>query len=565
MARHILIIGGTGVFGKRLVSHLAGFDGIKLFVSSRSAAKAQEFVDTLAGTHAPLQAVALDCIENLEAQLDEIQPFIVVDCSGPFQGANYDTARTVLGSGAHLIDLADARDYLADFATTLEGIANLNQVAALTGASSTPTLSTCVATHLTNGWQRVDTVDICITPGGKSEVGRSVVEAIMSYAGRDIPVWSLGRLSHITGWSNPRKVNLPGLGRRRVAVVETFDAEYLGLHLNVQSRVSFSAGLESKIEQWGMEGIAVLRKYGIIKSPQKLVPLLLKARQFTRIFTSDAGGMLVDICGIDAEGVPTQARWSLLAKQDHGPFIPILPAAAAVEKLLGTGVAVGAGMAHSSLVLADILKQMEPYDIVTQTSLDQIPCSIFEKALGKYSFDTLPAALQNFHKASGPVVWSGVADIESGGSILSKALGVLFGFPKAGKDIPLTVNIDRTTTSDGTTVERWTRMFAGNKMWSILKYDCAGNLNETFIPFTFTLPLAADQDGISMPVSGWWIGKLVLPKSLAPRSETREYMDEQGRFWFDVKLSAPMIGLIAHYKGWLEPNIGSQSPRQVRA
>lgn len=90
MARHILIIGGTGVFGKRLVSHLAGFDGIKLFVSSRSAAKAQEFVDTLAGTHAPLQAVALDCIENLEAQLDEIQPFIVVDCSGPFQGANYD-------------------------------------------------------------------------------------------------------------------------------------------------------------------------------------------------------------------------------------------------------------------------------------------------------------------------------------------------------------------------------------------------------------------------------------------------------------------------------------------
>jgi saccharopine dehydrogenase-like NADP-dependent oxidoreductase len=217
MARNVLIIGGTGVFGKRLVRHLANFDGIKLFVSSRNAAKAQAFVETIAANQAPLQAVALDCRENLQDTLNEIQPFIVVDCSGPFQGTNYDNARAILSSGAHLIDLADARDYLANFATTLDDIAHLNQATALTGASSTPTLSTCVAEKLTRGWDCVDTIDICITPGGKSEVGRSVSEAIMSYVGRDVPIWANGRLTHVTGWGSARKVELPQLGKRRVA------------------------------------------------------------------------------------------------------------------------------------------------------------------------------------------------------------------------------------------------------------------------------------------------------------------------------------------------------------
>ena len=53
-----------------------------------------------------------------------------------------------------------------------------------------------------------------------------------------------------------------------------------------------------------------------------------------------------------------------------------------------------------------------------------------------------------------------------------------------------------------------------------------------------------------------WVGAWVflgLPRFLAPRSDTREYQDEQGRFRFDVRLSLPLIGLLAHYRGWLMP------------
>lgn len=549
----ILIIGGTGVFGKRLVRHLAARGGIALFVSSRSAAKAEGFIRTLQDTVAPVHAVGLTCAENLQARLDDIRPFIVIDCSGPFQGANYDTARTVLQSGAHLVDLADARDYLAHFSSALDDLAQAQGVTALTGASSTPTLSTCVAEHLTRGWVRVDTIDICITPGGKSEVGRSVIEAIMSYAGRDIPIWWAGKLQKTKGWSRPRTLDIPGLGRRRVAAVETFDAEHLGPKLDVQSRVSFSAGLESRIEQLGIETIAALRKRGLLDRLGFLIPLLLKARRITRIPTSDAGGMVVDITGLDANGMRSQARWSLIARKDHGPFVPVLPAAAAVDRLLRGGVKAGARVAHSAVTLADICDQMRPYQITTETMGTQTERSVFALALGDRAFAELPKPLATFHGASGPLIWSGRANIGGGTWCAPKILAMIFGFPKPCPDAPVTVIIDRTTSADGAPTEHWTRIFAGKSMSSELKSGGEGIVTERFAPFTFCLPVAAVKNGLGLPVSKWRLGRMTLPRFLAPHSDTREYIDDQGRFRFDVRLSAPLFGSIVQYQGWLEP------------
>lgn len=551
--RRILIIGGTGVFGKRLVRHLVSFKDIELYVSSRSAAKAENLLRELR-IDLPVHGVALDSRVNLQERLEEIKPFIVVNCSGPFQGANYDTAKAVITSGAHLIDLADARDYLVNFATELNGLARDYKVSALTGASSTPTLSTCVVDHLTADWQRVDTVDMCITPGGKSEVGRSVIEAIMSYAGREIPVWKNGELANITGWSNARSVHIPKLGKRRVAAVETFDAEYLGEHFNVTSRVTFAAGLESRIEQLGIETIAFLRKRGLFSDLKFLIPLLLKARRITRLPTSDEGGMFVEIRGLDAKGVAIQGRWSLVAKRDHGPFIPILPAAAAIEKLLTEDVASGANFAHGELVLEDVIAQMAPYDISTEDSFIRTETSTFERVLGE-RFHELPDELQKFHASHGPVVWSGKADITGGKGIIANLIARLFGFPDTGKNIPVTVTIDRSTTVRDDPSETWTRSFAGKEMSSVLRASENGSVTEKFAPFTFILLLGVDQKGIEMPVSSWKLGSIPLPRFLAPRSQSLESVDAEGRFQFDVKLSIPVIGLLAHYRGWLEPKL----------
>jgi hypothetical protein len=554
-------MGGTGVFGKRLCRHLASFEEVELIVSSRTSGKAEVFVEELMANAQNLrvQGIALDNGKNLVTQLAVIRPFAVIDCSGPFQGANYDVARAILNAGAHLIDLADARDYLASFSLELDAIARLNGVSASTGASSSPTLSSSVVDEITRDWQRIDTIDICITPGGKSEVGQSVIEAIMSYAGKKIPMWQDGKLGQTTGWKGVSDVNMPNLGRRRVAAVETFDAESLGVRHGVQSRVSFSAGLESPIEQRGIEAIATLLKYNLFPNPKSLIPLLLKARQFTRIFSSDEGGMLVKVRGIDAAGHLMQTTWSLVAKNDHGPFIPILPAAATLQKLLKNDVSIGAYPANKNIILSDILAQMAPYDITSQTELSPAASSCFETYLGPKAFQTLPVGLQEFHSQACPPIWSGEADIARDRGLVLSFLGWLFGLPDIGVSVPLTVSVDRTFSKTGRSIERWTRTFGGKKMSSLLCHEADGSFVEIFSPFTFILALSSDECGIKMPVSGWKIGKIPLPKFLAPRSETAEFQDDLGRFRFDVRLTVPFFGLLAHYRGWLVPSLTKQS------
>ena len=553
MAHSILIIGGTGVFGKRLVRHLSKQPDLVLHVSSRSADKAAAFIRSLPHPQAKLRSVKLDTQVNLQEQLDHIQPRIVVDCSGPFQGAGYETALAALEASAHFVDLADARDYLSGFAEALDATARSKGVCALTGASSTPALSTCMVRHLTDGWQRVDTIDIAITPGGRSEVGRSVIKAILSYAGKDVPLWANGRLSKITGWQNAKRVNLPGLGWRRVAAVETFDAEYLGPRLNVQSRVSFSAGLESGIEQRGIEALAALRKRGFIGALDALIPPLLKARQLTRIPTSSSGGMLVDICGLDGDGVMTQTKWALVAHQDHGPNIPILPAAATIRKLLLGSPKPGADFAHAVLSPADIQGEMQCYDIKTTTSVVHTKQSVFENALGPYGVKALPQKLQQFHDATGPVLWSGQANVTRGTGALSQLIGWIFRFPRSGKAVPVTVTIDRKQSPQGRPIEVWTGTFAGKSMTSTLSTLGEGLIFERFAPFTFGLRLEQGAKRIQMPVESWKIGTLPLPGLLAPRSQTKEYVDDDGGYQFDVRLSGPLVGLLVHYHGWLEP------------
>jgi hypothetical protein len=56
-----------------------------------------------------------------------------------------------------------------------------------------------------------------------------------------------------------------------------------------------------------------------------------------------------------------------------------------------------------------------------------------------------------------------------------------------------------------------------------------------------------------------------LPRALLPRSDACESV-ENGMFRFDVRLSPPLIGLLAHYRGWLKPDEpGASNPNGAAA
>lgn len=550
--RRVLLIGATGEFGRRLAGHLVGMSGIDLVLTSRSLDRAEALVRGISSIEpgSCLSAISFDRTGDIAAISEQLKPWLVIDASGPFQGADFTTARAAIASGAHWIDLADARDHILAFPSALDTLARAKVVAAFTGASSTPALSAAVVRHLTEGWQRIDTVDLAIFPAGRTRVGRAVLEAVLSYAGRPVNVWREGRPDTVTGWGSLEQIDLPHLGVRAMAPVETADADLLQRQFGVKARVAFYAGLELRLERLGMLALARARQYGWLGDLRRWAPALEMGRELTRFFASNAGGMSVDVRGLDASGIPTLSRWFLLAEKGDGPHVPVMAALALTRKLLAGLDTNGATAADTCLTLAEIEAEMTPLAISTVIHANRVEgAPLFECTLSQTPYRQLPAALKAFHDRDAPAVWCGRAIVENGQSLMARLVRRVFGFAHEGVDVPVIVSVERNGA-----METWTRNFAGRRFSSRLTSLGANVVAEQFGPFSILLGLEAGSDRITMPVVGWRLFGIRLPGALAPRSETVEHQDEEGRFCFDVRISAPLTGLIVHYRGWLRPD-----------
>jgi short subunit dehydrogenase-like uncharacterized protein len=88
----ILVIGGYGVFGSRLIRLLADEEGLTLLVAGRSKSKAEAFCVDLPG-RATLLPEFFDRDADMAATIESLHPDIVVDAAGPFQNYGNDAYR----------------------------------------------------------------------------------------------------------------------------------------------------------------------------------------------------------------------------------------------------------------------------------------------------------------------------------------------------------------------------------------------------------------------------------------------------------------------------------------
>lgn len=550
--KRILVLGATGVFGRRLVRLLSGFRELEVIVTSRQQAKADALAATLRPSQAKIVALGLDHRVGLEAALDTTKPWAVIDASGPFQSADYRVPLAALNAGAHVIDLADAEDYLVGFAAAVGPLATARGLVALSGASSTPALSVAVVDALVKGWQRVDAIDMAITPDGHNDVGESAVAGVMSYAGALVDQFRHGKMQRVPGWLASEVISVPGVGRRRVTPVETIDAQLMCDRYQPTSRITFSAGLESPLEQYGVMALAKLRQWGLFRNASRLVPWLVRGRNLTRRFAGRNGGMIVRVRGLDAEGSWTESQWSLLARDGDGPHVPALPAVTAIRMLLADELPAGERIAAGDIALPRIEAECAGLAISTRVETRSMSKSAFETALPAEAYGCMPEPVRRFHAMTGEPVWQGRASVIRGTSPVARLVGWIIGLPPGSTDVSVRVSVER----DAEGRERWTRHFGDREFHSDLAFSHDKGLTETFGPLCCDLGLTASEKGTTMPVTrGWFLG-IPVPKFLLPGSETSETLDIDGRFRFNVRITLPLFGLLVHYQGWLVPVAG---------
>ena len=539
----VLVIGAGGVFGSRLCEGLLSH-GFEVVAAGRDLSRAEAMAGRLRTAFAggSIAVAVLDVTTLTAADLRATGADIVADMAGPFQGAEPATARAAIAAGLHYVDLADGRDFVAAF-SALDTAARKAGVVALTGCSSTPALSNAVLDRLTEGWREVTSVEAAISPGARAPRGLSVMQAILSWLGRPVRVFAGGEWTKRRGWSGLYLRDFGRAGSRRVSLCETPDLDLFPARFAPRERALFLAGLEPWPAHFGawLLGLAVR----VLRfDPVPLAGSLVRLSGWASVVGSDRGAMRVEACGVDADGRAARAVWRLVAEPGEGPVTPSLPALAAIRAIAAGRVVPGARACVGVLWLEAIVTEMAPHGLATETVVER--GAIFARAIGP-AFDALPLAIRALHETPGRSLWRGQAATEGASGPLAALAARMVGFPKARAACPAEVAID----ADG---ERsvWRRRIGGHAFASVLSRPRAGGrVRERFGPLSMELRLIPDGDRLVYRVEGWRLGPVSLPRTLAPSTRAHEEVDAEGRFVFDVEISAPLIGRLVRYRGWL--------------
>jgi saccharopine dehydrogenase-like NADP-dependent oxidoreductase len=115
MKRRVLVAGGTGALGRRLVKGLIATTDHEVVIAGRDLSRAQALADEMNAGRLLARATAMTRESPAWMSSSQAARFLVVDAAGPFQNNDYHLAKAAIAAGMHYIDLADARDFVAGF------------------------------------------------------------------------------------------------------------------------------------------------------------------------------------------------------------------------------------------------------------------------------------------------------------------------------------------------------------------------------------------------------------------------------------------------------------------
>ncbi|MBK8083128.1 MAG: DUF4166 domain-containing protein [Devosia sp.] len=544
---HVLIVGASGVFGSRLARLLAHRHAFRISLGGRTEARVATLQRELRSLdeQAEFAFIAIDRETVSADRLREMRCDLVVDCSGPFQLASPRLIEAAIGARCDYVDLADSRAFVSGIAR-FDAAARGVGVTLLSGASTPPCLTHAVLDHLTSAWLTVDTIDIAIVPGNRTPKGRAVISAILSWVGQRVPVFREAEWQEGWGWGDPVAVSIEGLGRRQARLADVPDLDLLATRFEPRVRAWVGAGMELRLLDGLIAAAGWPVRHRFIRTASGFTGLGYRIAMLLDRFGTDTGGMLVEVAGQDARGVPKVARWTLRARKGHGPYVPVAPAAALiVAMLLGRGMLPGARPAVGVLALDQVRAMFEGLEIDTSLTAFKGEKPLYRRILGE-DFDRMPEVTRRLHRGRPAVVATGEALLAPAETRLGRFLARRFGLPVMEGRVPARVVIE----SRGGR-EHWTRVFDRTPMRSTMSAAGEGLIEEQFGALAVTMRLVSRPDGLDMvPVSARWHG-IPLPKALLPLVKAEERVDAGGRHRFDVEISVPFAGRLVAYRGYL--------------
>jgi hypothetical protein len=136
--------------------------------------------------------------------------------------------------------------------------------------------------------------------------------------------------------------------------------------------------------------------------------------------------------------------------------------------------------------------------------------------------------------------------VERGRGRLRNLLASLSGFPKAGAEVPVALEVEVVGSR-----ERWNRRFPG-RTFTTWQWADGELLMERVGSIVFSSSLEIDGPYLRYPFRRAWLLGFPLPKRLSPHVVGWVRAGDLG-WQVVVHISVPLLGELVHYEGWVEP------------
>jgi hypothetical protein len=305
----VLIVGGTGYFGRLLIDDLVRQADCDLVVASRRALRSDRFKTVIADLRDP---------DSLERALSEVN--IAICAAGPFQNAPASLAEICMLRGIHYIDFADDRGFVRKVRSLAAGRPNWESIVC-TGWSTVSALSGVLTQIATEGLTSIDSIYIHMAPGNRGARHTATIASLMHSVGQRFAVFREGAWRPVIGWSEPREfVFPPPIGVRRGYLVDVPDHELFPALFGART-VEFRAGSELRLVNGCMSLLQRTRRSWVDWSP-----FFQLAAALPSWFGHDWGAI-----GVEAAGI-ARRRVSVVA-DSFGERMAVMPASIMVGLL----------------------------------------------------------------------------------------------------------------------------------------------------------------------------------------------------------------------------------------
>jgi hypothetical protein len=362
----ILVLGGYGIFGKRICKTLAKDKQCQVLIAGRDFKKAQNLVNEIKheNPNADIAGIALDWrAEDFSNKLQMSRPTVVIHTAGPFQGQDYKIAQLCIALKIHYIDLADGRDFVTHIGQ-LDQKAKENEVVVISGASSVPGLSSVIVENFAAKFAILREINIGIASANKIERGDASITAILGYLGKPFQRLEKGKWKTVYGWQNIHRhyygdnVGLRWHGNCDVPDLVLFPERYPMLNT-----VTFHAGLEVSFLHFALWIFSWLTRAKIVRNWAFFHGIITRMSSWFYRFGTATGGMYIRMYGSNHRYQPLEIVWNLVAEKGDGPNIPTMPSIILVKKILQGQITPGAQPCFAMFNLEDFYQAIAPFSI----------------------------------------------------------------------------------------------------------------------------------------------------------------------------------------------------------